>query len=140
MICEGGGWRRSVRLERATGRWRVTTAEQGDLDTALRRAGRAPVGLPGTEEPERLRDALDVDLGASPLFNTLPIRRLALRALEKITVVWVRVPPLEVTAAEQIYTPLPGGKVRFSSESFTADLTVDSDGFVTHYPGLATRV
>jgi hypothetical protein len=30
--------------------------------------------------------------------------------------------------------------VRFSSGSFVADLTVDGDGFVIDYPGLARRV
>ena len=38
---EGPGFVRSVRLERATERWRVTASEQGHLDAALRRAGKA---------------------------------------------------------------------------------------------------
>lgn len=139
VACEGAGWLRTARLERAAGRWRVTTAERGDLAAALRAAGQGGAGLPGTEEPERLRDAIDVDLSASPLFNTLPIRRLGLGAPRRITVAWVLVPSLEVIPAEQTYTPLPGGGVRFASDTFTADLTLDDDGFVTHYPGLASR-
>src|SRR6266545_4818281 len=61
------GWLRSVKLERAAGRWRVTAGEQGDLDAALRAAGHARAGLPGIEDPSQLRDALDVDLGDCPL-------------------------------------------------------------------------
>src|SRR5688572_20171815 len=61
--AEGAGWLRTVRLERAAGRWRVTTAEQGDLDAALRAAGRrASAPLPGIEDAETLADAYDVDL------------------------------------------------------------------------------
>ena len=144
VTAEGAGWLRTVRMERALGRWRVSTAEQGDLDRALRAAGHPPVGLPGTEEPGRLDTALDVDLGAAPLFNTLPVRRLRLLdspagAEHRLTVAWVRVPGLEVLPVEQIYTVLAPDRVRYRSGSFTAELTVDPDGYVVHYPGLAQR-
>ncbi|MDG4763258.1 putative glycolipid-binding domain-containing protein [Solwaraspora sp. WMMD406] len=144
VTTEGAGWLRTVRMERALGRWRVSTAEQGDLDRALRAVGQRPVGLPGTEEPGRLDAALDVDLGAAPLFNTLPIRRLKLAGRppgeeHRITVAWVRVPGLEVLAAEQIYTTAGPDRVGYRSGSFATELTVDPDGYVTHYPGLAER-
>jgi len=144
VTVEGGGWLRTVRLERALGRWRVSTAEQGDLDRALRAAGHPSVGLPGTEEPGRLDRALDVDLGAAPLFNTLPIRRLRLAdrpadEQHRITVAWVRVPSLEVLAVEQVYTLLGPGRIRYRSGTFSADISVDPDGYVRHYPGLAER-
>jgi hypothetical protein len=144
VSAEGAGWLRTARLERAAGRWRVTTAEQGDLDKALVAAGHAPAGLPGTEDPERLLDAVDVDLSASPLFNTLPFRRLGLAdaapgSRHEITVAWVLVPSLEVIAARQVYTALGSDRLEFSSESFTAELTLDAEGYVIHYPGLADR-
>ncbi|WP_436524740.1 putative glycolipid-binding domain-containing protein [Actinoplanes sp. HUAS TT8] len=142
---EGAGWARGVRLEMAAGRWRVTTSDQGDLDAALVAAGHARAGLPGIEDPDRLFGAFDVDLGASPLTNTLPIRRLDLLSGEtglshRLSVAWVLVPSLEVVQADQIYTPLGSGQVRYASETFAADLTVDDDGFVVDYPGLARRV
>ncbi|MGN9774761.1 putative glycolipid-binding domain-containing protein [Micromonospora sp. H33] len=142
--AEGSGWLRSVRLERAVDRWRVTTAEQGDLDTALAAAGQPPAGLPGTDDPDRLADALDVDLGGSALFNTLPVRRLGLTGApadtpHRIAVAWVLVPSLLVVAAEQVYTGLGPGRVRFHSDTFTAELDVDGDGYVLRYPGLAER-
>ncbi|MFF3867233.1 putative glycolipid-binding domain-containing protein [Micromonospora sp. NPDC001898] len=143
--AEGAGWQRSVRLEPAGDRWRVTTSEQGDLDAALRAAGRPPVGLPGTDEPDRLADAVDVDLGGSPLFNTLPVRRLRLASAaadttHRITVAWVLVPSLAVVPAEQVYSALGAGRVRFASGTFTADLDLDPDGWVLRYPGLAERI
>src|SRR5688500_14897873 len=78
VTAEGGGWVRSLRLELAAGRWRATTAEQGNLDAVLSAAGHAGAGLPGMEDPDLLYGAFDVDLGGSPLTNTLPIRRLGL--------------------------------------------------------------
>jgi hypothetical protein len=52
----------------------------------------------------------------------------------------VLVPSLEVVQADQIYTPLGEGGVRFASETFSTDLSCDPEGFVTDYPGLARRV
>jgi uncharacterized protein len=145
VSAEGAGWVRSVRLELAAGRWRVTATEQGDLDAALTAAGHARAGLPGMEDSDRLYGAYDVDLGGSPLTNTLPIRRLHLAnaeigAAHRLSVAWVLLPSLEVVQADQIYTPLGGGQVRYASETFSADLTVDDEGFVIDYPGLAKRV
>jgi hypothetical protein len=145
VSAEGAGWARSVRLELAAGRWRVTATEQGNLDAALTASGHARAGLPGLEDPDLLYGAFDVDLGGSPLTNTLPIRRLNLANAQngvahRLSVAWVLLPSLEVVQADQIYTPLGDGQVRYSSETFSADLTVDDDGFVLDYPGLAKRV
>ena len=141
---EGTGWHRAVRMERAAGRWRVTASEKGDLDAALRAAGRRAAPLAGSEDPDRLADALDVDLYASPLTNTLPLRRLRLLDADPgtsttITAAWVLLPSLAVLASEQTYTLLGPGRVRYASGTFTADLELDASGYVTHYPGLARR-
>ena len=142
---EGAGWLRSLKLERAAGRWHATAGEQGDLDAALMHEGQARAQLPGVENPDRLVTALDVDLGYSPLTNTLPIRRLGLRAAatgtqQTVAVAWVLVPSLVVVPAQQTYTVVGLGTIRYSSGDFSAELTVDGDGFVTHYPGLAKLV
>ena len=141
---EGGGWSRSLRLEAEGGRWRVITSEQGDLDAALTSAGHAGAGLPGSEDSDLLYGAFDVDLTGSPLTNTLPIRRLGLLeaatgVAHRVSVAWVLLPSLEVVQADQIYTPLSDGRVRFASETFSTDLVIDDDGFVRDYPGLAAR-
>ncbi len=142
---EGAGWARSLRLELAAGRWRATTSEQGNLDAVLTATGHARAGLPGTEDPDLLYGAFDVDLTGSPMTNTLPIRRLKLLQAEagvahRISVAWVLLPSLEVVQADQIYTLQSEGIVRFANETFSADLVVDDDGFVAHYPGLAKMI
>jgi len=142
---EGTGWARTLRLELAAGRWRATTSEQGNLDAVLSAAGHAGAGLPGTEDPDLLYGAFDIDLTGSPLTNTLPIRRLSLLGAEagvahRISVAWVLLPSLEVVQADQIYTSLGTGIIRFANETFSADLVVDDDGFVAHYPGLAKMI
>lgn len=142
VVTEGASWSRRVRLRRDGTQWRVTTSEQGNLIKMLKAEKRRPVGLPGMEDPDRLAGALDVDLGAAPLFNSLSVRRLGLREAEpgtshRIQVAWVLVPSLEVVAAEQTYTVLGPDRVRYASDRFTAELELDEQGFVTHYPGLA---
>jgi uncharacterized protein len=139
---EGAGFRRVVRLERAASRWRVTASEQGDLSATLAAAGHPRAGLPGAEDSDRLRSALDVDLGYSPLTNTLPVRRLALSpgTSQSVDVAWVLLPGLEVVPSTQTYTALGPDRIRFTSGSFTAEIALDADGYVVHYPGLAERV
>jgi uncharacterized protein len=143
VTTEGAGWLRTVRLERAAGEWHVGAGEQGNLDAALVAAGRARAELPGCEEPERLAKALDVDLGDCPLTNTMPIRRLGLLhepagTARTITAAWVLVPSLAVIPSQQTYTVLGDGRIEYASGTFRADLTVDGEGYVRHYPGLAT--
>ncbi len=95
--------------------------------------------------PSRVVDPGDadfVDLGFSPLTNTLPIRADGLhRGVEPRDYVMalVEVPSLEVVRSEQRYEPFAPGLVRFRSGDFTAMLEVDDDGFVVRYPGLAAR-
>jgi hypothetical protein len=144
VTAEGAGWLRTVRLSRTVDGWRVTTSEQGNLNRALAAAGRPRAGLPGMEDPGRLADAVDVDVGAAPLFNTLPVRRLGLRDAapgteHQLTMAWVTVPSLEVFPSEQRYTALGDGRVRYASNTFTAELELDEAGYVVHYPGLAER-
>ncbi len=89
--------------------------------------------------------ALDVDLAFSPLFNALPVRRLGLHrtaAQHELQVVFVSLPDLVVGCGLQIYRTVVVGEttvVRFASDSLEADLTVDTDGMVLQYPGLALR-
>jgi hypothetical protein len=83
------------------------------------------------------------DLGFSPLFNSLPIRRDRLHVggdARDYAMAWVDVPSLQVHRSEQRYEPLRPGVVRFHSGSFAADIEFDDDGLVTVYPGLAERV
>jgi hypothetical protein len=130
----GDGWRRWLRLERHHDGWSCDAGGSGPTDLAPPGGDLAP-----------LDDALDVDLGFSPLFNTLPIRRLGLLGPgadpQTLVAAFVTVPELGVQPSWQRYEPLDDGRVRYVSvdSGFTADLEVDSDGLVVTYPGLAAR-
>jgi uncharacterized protein len=96
--------------------------------------------------------AVDVDLAFSPMFNTLPIRRLGLHRHagdHLLAVVFVSLPELTTEVVEQRYrtvSPLGEGErpdealVGFAWDGFTADLVVDADAVVTSYPGVASRI
>jgi hypothetical protein len=94
--------------------------------------------------------AVDVDLAFSPMFNTLPIRRLGLHrhpGEHRLPMVYVSLPDLEVQVVEQSYrtvSELDGedghALVEFRWDDFTAELVVDADGVVASYPGLARRL
>jgi hypothetical protein len=89
--------------------------------------------------------ALDADLAFSPLFNTLPVRRLGLHrtpATHALPMVFVTLPGLEVCQVPQTYRTISLGDpavVGLSSDSIEVELSVDADGLVLDYPGLARR-
>ncbi len=88
-------------------------------------------------------DTFDVDLQFSPLFNSLPVLRDRLLDAGEprvYTMAFVVVPELSVTPSRQEYIPLESRLVRFSSGTFSADISFDADGFVVDYPQLASRV
>ena len=90
--------------------------------------------------------ALDVELALSPLCNALPIRRLGLHcraAQHDLAVVFVALPSLEVWRVSQTYRTVSLGEpaaVSISGDSWKVDFTVDADGLVLDYPGVARRV
>jgi len=102
--------------------------------------------IDGVPRPE-LMAALDCDLEACPLTNTMPIVRHELhrkRGEVNLTMAYVRLPSLEIGLSEQTYTHVRvlaggGAVVRYSSGDFQSDLTVDADGFVLEYPKLGAR-
>jgi uncharacterized protein len=53
---------------------------------------------------------------------------------------FIRVPSLEVVPSQQRYEPLGKRRVRYSSDSFTAVIEFDADGFVTMYEGFLERI
>jgi len=118
----------STEVERAENRtWKVNGRRRRDLD--------------GCE---------DLDVAATPLTNTFPIRRLGLAVgLERtIRVAWLDVPSLRVIPVEQTYRRLgpveaqPGVEAwEYSDPAHGSHrLTVDEDGLVIDYEGLAERI
>jgi hypothetical protein len=102
-------------------------------------------GQGGAAQRTDFGGALDVDVQFSPLFNALPVRRLGLHrvaAKHDLAVVFVSLPTLEVDRISQTYRTVSLGDpaiVGLSSDSFEAELSVDADGLVLDYPGLARR-
>jgi len=92
----------------------------------------------GTEHPQT-EGCIDIDMGFSPSTNLLPIRRLSLDEGEsaKIKVAWLQFPSMSLVPSEQIYTRMTGTRYRYESpgSKFTSILEINSDGFVTFYPG-----
>lgn len=82
-----------------------------------------------------LKGCTDVDLGCSPSTNTLPVRRLrlAIGGSQVIQAAWIRFPELTVVKAAQTYTRLDEFTYRYSSGSYTGELTVDDEGLVASY-------
>jgi hypothetical protein len=95
-----------------------------------------------TPLPE-LEGALDCDVLASPIFNSMPVLRHAMVAggeSRDLVMAFVTVPDLAVTRSEQRYTPLGEGRVNYASGDFSADIHFDADGLVTLYEGYIERV
>ncbi|WP_265522869.1 putative glycolipid-binding domain-containing protein [Oerskovia flava] len=144
VTAYGFGWSRGLALLRdPDDGWRATTWAAGSADLP-------PAGI---EDAASLVDAVDCDLGLCPVTNTMPMLRLGLPGdaeggEHSLVMAWVEVPSLRVLRSDQRYAarapvdPATGlGVVRYSSASrdFIADLTVDADGLVVDYPGLARR-
>jgi hypothetical protein len=141
LEASGAGWGRTLLLERdPAGAWSCETTERGE----------ASLGPPGGPTDD-LEEALDCDLGFSPLTNLMPVRRAGLDGApgaEDFLMAWVSVPDLELFADAQRYEHVSveesGSVVRFVDrgrfEGFTAELRLDRDGLAARYPGLAQRV
>jgi hypothetical protein len=136
IVAVGQGWRRELDLRRdGHGRW--TCRVNGDGDRLPEPGGDAA----------SFEGALDCDLGFSPLTNTMPIRRRGLDRrvdAQDFLMAWIAVPELRVFASAQRYEHVRPGVVRYvdrgSFAGFAAELELDADGLVIHYPELAERV
>jgi hypothetical protein len=86
--------------------------------------------------------ALDVDVVFSPFFNALPIRRTGIyKCIDSVTVpvVYVSLPEFAVNPAAITYRSGPDG-IKLHSPVADTTVTVDGDGFILDYPGLAERI
>ena len=89
--------------------------------------------------------ALDVDVIFSPFFNALPIRRTGIYQRTEsvaVPVVYVRLPELSVDAVTISYSSAgrAAAGIKLHSPVAETTITVDSDGFILDYPGLAERI
>jgi hypothetical protein len=106
-----------------------------------------PCGPWDGELPD-LSEARDIDIENSPLTNTMPILREGFQSGGdgNFVMAFVTMPTLRVAPSPQRYehvrTGDDGSVVRYISRDgdFTADLELDQDGLLVHYPSLARRV
>lgn len=95
-----------------------------------------------TREPHD--GALDVDVVYSPFFNALPIRRTGIHQRAEtlsLPVVYVRIPELTVeTVVVDYESDGPNAGIKLKSPVAETTITVDDEGFIRDYPGLAERI
>lgn len=135
VSSQGAEWRRRLALRgNGAGAWTIDADAEGTADLP------APGG-----DPAALAGALDCDLGLSPVTNLMPILRHGLLlgvGRAELTAAWVSVPDLRVQPDGQRYTSAGANLIRYDAldGSFSATITVDDDGLVVDYPGIARRI
>jgi hypothetical protein len=139
VVSRGQGWRRAIELERDDrGSWKLSVEEEGTVDLP-----------PPGGDPAAFAGALDCDLGLSPVTNLMPVLRLGLISdgdPVELTMAWVSVPDLSVQPDGQRYAFVSADRdqrvIRYEAidGSFAANITVDPDGLVIDYPGIARRL
>jgi len=129
--------------------WRVRSAEIGivgiDRKIEIAADGKGNWSDAAGKRLPKLAGAIDIDLSVTPFTNTLPIRRLKLRAGQSVEIVTVYIlaPALTLTTDPQRYTCLePRKRYRYRSldSGFTRDIEIDDHALVVNYPGLFRRL
>jgi hypothetical protein len=150
VLClEDGGLRMDHRWQ-LDAAWRAQSVvverwnAQGHGVLRLERAGRGWLvdGMPRAD----LLDAEEPDLSITPFCNTFPIRRVADRAGDGLTLdtAFIDGAALTVTRSRQRYERLGPRRLRYVdlgvAAGFEAELEVDGEGLVLRYEPLFERV
>lgn len=81
-----------------------------------------------------------VDISLTPFTNTLPVKELLLDKDESavIEVIYFNILEKEISSMKQVYTRLSTDQYVYENydKSFRANLTIDEQGLVVHYPTL----
>lgn len=126
--------RLSIMLTRVSGETQISITRDAERNWLIQ--------TPNGVEHGDFGGAEDVDLALSPFFNALPIRRNALHRSPgelDVPVVYIHLPEWRVEPNAMHYTSSASG-VAVISPVASSTLTVDTNGFVIDYPGLATRI
>jgi hypothetical protein len=138
LTATAEGWTRHLVLRHdGSGGWSAEVSDTGGV----------PGGSWDGALPD-LSDAVDIDIENSPLTNTMPILREGFQrgGDGNFLMAFVTLPTLRVEASPQRYEHVrateEGSVVRYISRDgdFTADLELDAEGLLVHYPRLARRV
>jgi hypothetical protein len=101
--------------------------------------------IDGAERPE-FDQCSELDLQCGALTNAFAIRRLALEKgqCREMGVLFVRLPELSLEICPQSYSRLPDLDGRacylYRSPGYSAEITVDAQGFTEHYSGFLRRI
>ena len=91
----------------------------------------------GERRPD-LDQCFEIDLAATPLTNTMALKRLSLEPgkPKRMRAAYITVPELTVRVDEQEYTLLSPTLFRYRgiSTNFTAEVAMDADRLVVDYP------
>lgn len=93
---------------------------------------------------DALSGAIDIDISATPLSNSLPINRHSWQEgqARDFEMVYIAVPSMELQKVKQRYTCVKSTNprtFRYQSANFESLIEVDDEGFVSDYPGLFSR-
>ncbi|PPK65894.1 putative glycolipid-binding domain-containing protein [Actinokineospora auranticolor] len=126
---------------------RTTAAQERQVSVNRTEDGTWLVDHGDASRREEFDGALTIDVAGMVTLSALPIRRLGLHRQtgeHELPVVYVSMPELEVQVVRQRYRTVSvderGAVIEFTQGEVTTELTVDADGVVVEYPGVASRV
>jgi hypothetical protein len=129
IVCDSRWHTRSARVDGWVGNRRIESAVVVAPDRRWFLNDRECVQVVG---------CVDLDLNFSPSTNLLPIRRLELSPGEEqeVQAAWLRFPSFELEPLTQLYRRIDENTYGYESAGgkFIRELTVNNEGFVTHYP------
>jgi hypothetical protein len=126
----------------------VTLLENNTPGIHVRTNGKGHWTTDTNERLPSLDGCIDVDISATPFTNTVAMQRLQLAPEEvaEITVAYINIPTMQLTAVTQRYTCIDSdeetGRYQYAGypSGYQAELTVDRDKLVIAYPELFMRV
>ncbi|EIE49814.1 hypothetical protein AL036_12380 [Salipiger aestuarii] len=140
---DGAGWAALDYVVRIGADWATLSADvtgrHGDDDVAVKlsRGAGGDWTLNSVPQPQ-LAGCEDVDFAFTPATKLMPLRRLPDVGRMTARAAWLRFPGPQVTPLTQSYTRERGQIVAYhaAETDYATQLAVDTEGFVTIYPGL----
>jgi hypothetical protein len=128
VTCRGGGWTRTLELQRDAVGWTCRAGETGD----------AGLPAPGAADPAAIDPAAIPRITDSPIFLTWAVRQLGLTAESgPVTVPSVRVlvPSLAVVAGHTTFHLVSPNRLRVTGDGPAATYELDPAGVVAYQAG-----
>lgn len=121
----------------------VRSVNNGKVLVHMTRQNNSWFGING-KHLDQFDNCTDIDISLTPLTNTLPINRLHLSPGQSKTIDVIYIDPLknDLLRLQQRYTRFSVHNYKYEnlSSKFIANLLVDDNGFIIHYPGAWERI